>query len=330
MMKRVLLGVVVALVLILGGAAGWFLLHGNGRKQPLVLQGNVDVRQADLAFKVAGRIAAMQVQEGDAVKAGQLLATLEPHDFQADLAKAHGQSATQNATLTELLNGSRPEEIDQARAQVAEGEATLNNARLTFERQTRLLKSEIASHADYDLAQAGLRQAEARLASAKAALTLAVKGPRQERIDAARGALQQAKASEALAEQRLRDSTLVAPEDGVILARVREPGTIVGNGEAVYTIVLTNPTWVRAYVDEPNLGRIRPGMKAEVLTDGGHSYVGQVGYISPLAEFTPKTVQTPEQRADLVYRLRVVVGNADQWLRQGMPVTVRLADEQNR
>jgi HlyD family secretion protein len=321
------LAVVTALVL---AAAGWYLLHGNGRPSPLVLQGNVDVRQAELAFKEGGRIAAMCVQEGDSVKAGQVLAELERHDFEADLQQAHGQVLAQTAQLAELRNGSRPEEIDQARAQVADGEATLINAQLTFKRQQELLKNDITSRSNFDQASAELHQAEARLANAKAALVLAVKGPRQERIDAAGGQLQQARAAERLAEQRVTDATLVAPDDGVILSRVREPGTIVGVGEAVYTIVFTHPTWVRAYVAEPSLGRVHPGMRVEVMTDSGQRYQGQVGYISPMAEFTPKTVQTPEQRAELVYRLRVIVSGADTALRQGMPVTVQVPDEQGR
>jgi HlyD family secretion protein len=296
----------------------------------LVLQGNVDVRQANLAFKVGGRVHAMLVQEGDKVAAGQLIAELEQAEFEADLAEARGQVATQSAALDELVNGSRPEEIDQARAQVEDGEATLVNARLTFKRQQELLKTGNTPQSNVDATLATLQSAQARLASAKAALALAVEGPRAERIAAARGQLEQASAGQTLAEQHLGDTRLVAPEAGVILARVREPGTIVAAGDVVYTIVLTEPTWVRAYVTEPHLGRVRPGMKAEVLTDGGKTYGGQVGYVSPLAEFTPKTVQTPEQRAELVYRLRVVVDNTDDGLRQGMPVSVRLIEGPGR
>jgi HlyD family secretion protein len=230
------------------------------------------------------------------------------------------------ASLAELLHGSRPEEIDQARAQVSDGEAALVNARLTFKRQQSLVKNADTPQANYDLALASVQQAEAHLANSKAALALAVQGPRIERIDAARGQLAQSRAALALAEQHLADTRLTAPEDGVILARVHEPGTIVAVGDVVYSIVLTHPTWIRAYVAEPSLERIHPGMAAEVRTDGGKIYPGKIGYISPLAEFTPKTVQTPEQRAELVYRLRVVVEQADDSLRQGMPVSVHFVE----
>ncbi len=161
-------------------------------------------------------------------------------------------------------------------------------------------------------------------ANARATLALAVIGPRQKRIDAAKGQQDAARAQQTLARRHLADTTLIVPEEGVVLARVREPGTVVNVGDVVCTVVLSHPTWIRAYVTEPDLERVHPGMAAEIVTDGGHRYQGRVGYVSPLAEFTPKTVQTPEQRAELVYRLRVIVESADDGLRQGMPVTVRL------
>ncbi len=321
---------VFAAILAAAAIGGWAWLRGGGAPGPLVLQGNVDVRQADLAFKVAGRIRQLAVEEGDTVAAGQPLAELERTDFEADLAQVRGQVATAEAGLAELLHGSRPEEIEQARAQVSDGEAALVNARLTFKRQQELLKSGNTPQSNYDQALALLQQAEARLANAKAALSLAVQGPRSERIDAARGQVAQSRAALALAEQRLADTRLTAPEDGVILARVREPGTIAAVGDVVYSMVLTHPTWIRAYVAEPSLERLHPGMTAEIRTDGGKSYRGKVGYISPLAEFTPKTVQTPEQRAELVYRLRLVVEQADESLRQGMPVSVYFAETKER
>jgi HlyD family secretion protein len=129
-----------------------------------------------------------------------------------------------------------------------------------------------------------------------------------------------------VSQRALADATLVAPAAGFILTRVREPGAIVASGEAIFTLAVSSPVWVRAYVDEPDLGRVRPNMAASVTTDSapGKIYHGHVGFISPVAEFTPKTVETRELRTDLVYRLRVIVDNPDQGLRQGMPVTVTL------
>jgi len=159
-----------ALAITVAAIGGWLWQHPQSPSGSLALQGNVDVRQADLSFKVAGRIDAMAVQEGDKVAAGQIIATLERTNYQAALDQAAGQQTSAAAALTELENGSRPEEIDQAKAQVAQAEATLVNARLTFKRQQELVKSDFTSHSNYDLAQASLRQAEAQLASSKAAL----------------------------------------------------------------------------------------------------------------------------------------------------------------
>jgi HlyD family secretion protein len=308
----------------LGIVGGWVWLHPRPQAGLLTLQGNVDVRQADLAFKVAGRIVRLDVEEGDRVVAGQRLGQLEPADYEADLALADGQVAAAEAALAELVHGSRPAEVDQARAGVAEDEAMVVNARLTWQRQQDLLRSGNTPQSSFDAAQASLHQAEARLAAAKATLSLAIDGPRSERIDAARAQLAQARANRALAAQRLADTALVAPDDAVMLSRVREPGTIAAAGDIVFTAVLVHPTWVRAYVGEPDLEKVRPGTAVRVVTEGGRRYPGRIGYVSPLAEFTPKTVETAQQRTELVYRLRVVVDQADEALRQGMPVTVQL------
>jgi len=324
-MKRYLAVGLVA-VLLTALTAIWYWHQPQASTSGLTLQGNVDVRQADLAFKVSGRIAEMTPQEGDKVTARQLLARLEQGNFQAALDETQGQQAAAAAALAELVNGSRPEEIDEAKAQVVQAEAALVNARLTFKRQQELVKDGFTPRSNYDLAEAALRQAKAQVDTAKAALTLAVKGARQERIDAARGQLDQAKGAQSLAQQNLADTSLTSPEDGVVMSRVHEPGTIVAAGDTVYSVVFTHPVWIRAYVPEQALDHVRPGQKADVTTDGGRHYTGQVGYVSPLAEFTPKTVQTPEQRAELVYRLRVVVTEEDGNLRQGMPVILTLGD----
>ena len=188
----------------------------------------------------------------------------------------------------------------------------------------------VASQQALDNARGARDQARARLEIAKQELELARKGPRQEVIEAARAELKMLEAELALARERLQDTEVYAPAKGTILTRVHERGAIVTPGEPVYTLSLTDPGWVRAYVSEPDLGRIAPGMSAKVFTDArpGQPYEGQIGFISPTAEFTPKTVQTPELRTSLVYRLRVVVRNHDGMLRQGMPVTVEIPLDQ--
>jgi HlyD family secretion protein len=292
----------------------------------LTLYGNVDVRQVNLSFKVDGRIETLAVDEGDSVKAGQVIATLDKRYFQDELRVARAVRDNLAAALAKLKNGSRPEEIAQARAQLALQQATLERARNDYGRQRRLIASGAVSREEFDQFQATWRVGEASVKYAQETLRLAEIGPRQEDIDAAIAQLAQQDASIIQTERRLADSDLVAPNDGTILTRAREKGAIVQAGETVFTLTLASPVWVRTYVNERDLGLIRPNMPAEVRTDSapGKIYRGYIGFISPTAEFTPKTVETRELRTDLVYRLRVIVDNPDGGLRQGMPVTVIL------
>jgi HlyD family secretion protein len=338
--RRVKYSVLVVLLLAIGGAGvgGWALLNSESGAPPwlawmwpsvfekdqaeLVLLGNVDVRQINLAFKVGGRISAMTVEEGDQVEAGQAVASLEKRDFEDELRVAQAQMEAQAAVLAELESGTRPEEIAQARALVAQHEAEVENARLVFSRRDTLAERGFSPHEAHEDARAAMRAAEARLNAAREALRLAEAGPRRETIERARAELRANEVALGLAERKLENADLVAPSAGTIQTRVREPGAIVGPGETIYNLTLTTPVWVRTFVEEPGLGRIHPGMPARVMTDSDGRYDGQIGFISPVAEFTPKTVETRELRTSLVYRLRVIVAEPDDGLRQGMPVTV--------
>lgn len=318
---------VLALIAAGLGAGAWYwYTHRPQEDHRLFLQGNIDVRQVSLAFKVDGRIESLAVDEGDPVKAGQVLATLDKRYFYDDLRAVRAKRDTAAANLARLEHGSRPEEIAEARALTAEREATRNRAKADFARAKELIGTGGMSREDYDLRRAALQLAEAQLESAKAAQRLAEIGPRQEDIDAARAQLDEAQAAVTQSERRLADSDLIAPNAGTILTRAREKGAIVHAGEPVFTLTLTTPVWVRTYVNERDLGRVRPNMAAELRTDSAPDkvYSARVGFISPTAEFTPKTVETRELRTDLVYRLRVIVDNPDGGLRQGMPVTVVL------
>jgi HlyD family secretion protein len=325
--------VLFAVVLLLVGA-GWFgYQQWAGRKhESLKIQGNVDIRQVNLGFRVSGRIREMRFEEGDAVRAGDLIALLDagPYQDQVNLAKA--QLAQSTANLTKAINGSRPQEIDQARAQVAQAQANVENADLTFQRETELRRTNAISKQELDNATATRDANRAQLRSAQANLALLEAGSRQEDIDAARAQVEHDKANLETAELNLSDCQLLAPADGVIITRALEPGAIVAAGTSVYSLSLYSPVWIRTYVDEMDLGRIYPGMKALVYTDTSPEkpYEGQIGFISPVAEFTPKTVETRELRTDLVFRLRVIVQHPDRYLRQGMPVTVRLVDDGKR
>ena len=321
--------VLVAVVMIGGlvGAAWYVFLHEENAGTHLVLQGNIDVRQVNLSFKVDGRIETLAVDEGDTVKAGQVVATLDKRYFEDELRVARALRDNLAASLAKLEHGSRPEEIAEARAQTAAREATLAAG------QGRLRAVQGAGKDSRGGQQAGPRQVRrstgdgrgGRQVRARVAATdrdrPAQRGhrrrPRTARPGGRRVIIQ--------IERKLADSNLVAPNDGFILTRSREIGAIVQAGETVFTLTLTSPVWVRTYVNERDLGFVRPGMPASVTTDTApdRPYSGPVGFISPTAEFTPKTVETREIRTNLVYRLRVVVDNPDGGLRQGMPVTVK-------
>ncbi len=325
-MKRPPKAVLIAL-LVAGGLAGywWYKTRHSGSGE-LVLQGNVEVRQVNLGFKVPGRIEVLHVDEGDTVRSGEVLASLEKVYFQDTLAQMRAQLGQSEANYNKLKTGNRPEEIAEARALVAEREATLTNAKITRTRAESLLKTPAGSQKSVDDASAAERQADAQLKSAREALRLQEIGFRKEDIALAKAQFDEHQATVKTAERQLTDSDLIAPSDGTVLSRVREAGAIVQTGDTVFVLSLTSPVWVRTYVSEPDLGRIKPGMDVSVHTDlpGGKVYSGKVGFISTAAEFTPKTVETTELRTALVYRIRVVVdGRADE-LRQGMPVTINL------
>ncbi len=228
--------------------------------------------------------------------------------------------------------GSRPEEIRKARADVDAAAAEAQNAERIDRRLQDLLAKKVASQQDADDARAAADAAQARLKAAREALALALAGPREEDKAAAKATLRAYEAQLALARRELADAQLYAPSDGVIQNRILEPGDMASPQKPVFTLALTSPLWVRAYVDEPDLGKISPGMEAAVTTDSypDERYRAWVGFISPTAEFTPKSVETREVRTHLVYEVRVFVCNARDELRLGMPATVHIALDQPR
>ena len=292
----------------------------------LVYYGNVDIREADLAFNVPGRVETMEVEEGATIKTGQLLATLESETYDAEVTAARAQVEAQRAALDRLLAGSRPEEIKEAQENAKAIAADLDYARGNLRRTQKLAQTQVAAEQKLDQDRARVESLEAQLKAAQQRLALAVQGPRREDIDEARAQLHAREAELSLARQRLYYTKLFAEDPGIIKTRIVEPGAVVLAQAPVYTMALLDPVWVRTYAPEPDLGKIHPGMKAQIFTDSfpGRAYDGWIGFISPVAEFTPKTVETPELRTSLVYRLRVYVHNPDNSLRQGMPVTIRL------
>lgn len=321
---RIIATIAVAALAVLFIATGGFGLWSSDGK-PLKLYGNVDIREVDLGFRVGGRVDDMPVDEGMRVKRGEVLARLDVAPLKDALAGAAARLGSAEATLDKLIAGNRAQDIAQAQAVVAARQAAMAKAREDFDRRQALVKTGAISQALFETTRADYLAAQAELKAAEEALSLQRAGTRKEDIAAARAERAVAGADRDRATTDLSDTTLLAPSDGVILTRAREPGAIVQPGETVFTLAIDRPVRVRAYVAEPDLGRVAPGMEVVVNADGiDRDYRGTVGFISPTAEFTPKSVQTEALRTDLVYRLRIIVTDADDRLRQGQPVSVTI------
>lgn len=317
----------ILIVIVLGIAASSYYWYQSQQDKVLTLYGNVDVRTVNLSFRVAGRLASLNVDEGASVITGQTLGQLDDAPYINALNKAKGVRDSAKAQLAMKQKGYRTQEIAQVEAEVAQKQAAWQYAESFYKRQQGLVASRVISANELENAQTNRNQALAALKAAQDKLNQYQSGFRQEEIAAARGEWLQAEAAVAQAELDLKDTQLTAPSDGTILTRAIEPGTVVGAGNTVFSVTLNNPVWVRAYINEPNLGIAVPDSKVLLYTDSRPEkpYHGRIGFVSPTAEFTPKTVQTPELRTDLVYRLRIIVSDPDAALRQGMPVTIRFA-----
>lgn len=306
-----------------------FSLRSRRDPAELTLWGNVDIRQVQLGFRVGGRIAEALVDEGDVVEAGRPLARIDAEPLRDAVHSAEAIVAQRTAVRDKMVAGPRAAEIALARAQLLEQQANLDDAQRDLARAEKLLPNGTVSRSVFDQANAKRNAASARVDSSIQSLRLLEDGYRAEDIAAAKADLAAAEAALSSARTSLSDTELRAPAGGVILSRVREPGAMITSSDVVYVLSLERPVWVRAYVAETALGRVHPGMKVTLTNDTRpkQPYRGTIGFVSPVAEFTPKSVETPELRTDLVYRLRIVVDDPDTGLRQGMPVTVHLPSE---
>jgi HlyD family secretion protein len=327
--RRLLLIVALLALIVVGLAWAW---ARNGRARELVLYGNVDIREVTIGFRVAGRVERLDVDEGDRVSAGQEVARLDPTPLELEANEARANAASLAHRMDLLRKGYRPELVSQGRAAVAEQEAALTEAEQNLARQEQLKGTGAVAERLYDDTLAARDEARARLKSAKENLAQLEYGYQHQEVAEGEANHQRALAVAAEAEQRLKDTVLLAPADGVVLTRAVERGAILAAGTPVFTISLRAPVWAVIYVDEADLGRVAPGQSVLLYTDArpGRPYHGQVGYVSPNAEFTPKNVETPELRTALVYRARIVVSDPDEALRQGMPVTVHFAPQGSR
>lgn len=336
-MKRKRPLILVVVLILLGATAGaiwWQQREVKGPQTALTLYGNIEIRDARLAFNEQEIVADVSAEEGDRVTAGQELARLRRNLLEDQLAGALANLEAQNQVVRRLKAGSRPQEIKQARAEVEAAAVRRDNTRINLKRLLQTSQVGASSQQALDDTTAQLKAEEADLKAQQQVLALALAGPRQEDIAEAEAKRQAMEADVALLRQRLADTILKAPAPGVIQSRILEPGEMAGPTRPAFILALTDPKWARTYVPEPDLGRLRKGMGATITSDSwpGKSFSGWVGFISPVAEFTPKSVETADLRTKLVYEVRVLVKDPEDQLKLGMPVTVKLgaAGSQNR
>ena len=291
---------------------------------PIVASGHVEATEVLVSSKVPGRLERLSVDEGALVQAGQELARVETTDTRLALDTARAERALADAELRLRLAGSRVEDVREAAAQVARAEADLAGARKDLERMDGLLasgsgttKARDDARTRHDLAAASLDAARERLSRLRA-------GSRREEIEAARSRVQGADARIAQLEQQLKDAVIASPVAGVVSEKLAETGELLARGTGILVVSDLPNAWLNAYVAETDLGRLRLGQAAEVLTDDGQARQGRLSFVASRAEFTPKNVQTRDERVKLVYRIKVALDNADGLFKPGMPSTARL------
>ena len=288
--------------------------------------GNIDTRTVNVGFRFLGKIENITKDEGQSVKKDEILVELDNSNLKKSLEELETNILASKIALSKLTNGYRQEEILEAKAAMQEALENLNKTKDTYDRQKNLFETKSTSEENFTISELNYKQALASLDKTKAVYELRKNGYRDEDIK-----IQEAniKALEIQVEKLkidISDSTIKSPVDGVILSRFKEIGSITNAGESVLEIAKTDEFWVRAYIDEKNLKDIKAGQKMLIYTDlKDEPYQGNIGFISPIAEFTPKNIETQELRADLVYSFRVIVKNPDDKIKQGMPVTLKIA-----
>ena len=328
-MKKFIPLILIAIILG-GGLFYWYKIRPAKEQDISKLYGNVEIREVEASFRQGGRIAKINVDEGDKVIEGQIIAELDSDTFEEALQSANAEIFSANAQYEKLKAGSRPQEIKQAQAQVEQTAAVLKNAQNEYNRQASLLPSGSVSQRIVDAAKTQLEQAKAANKAAIETLSLAQTGARKEDIATGYGKVLSAQAAKTKLETALDDTKLRAPASGTIIARNKENGSVIAAGTPIYTVSLDNPVYIRAYAPERALGQIPVGTIVEIKSDGNDKiYHGQIGFVSPKAEFTPKSVETEDLRTDLVYRIRIVVKDSDGKLLQGMPVSVTIPKSNN-
>ena len=300
------------------------LQKAEGPPTELRLSGNIEAHESVVGFKVQGRIVELPVEEGQWVEQGAVLARLEDKEFRQQIAVDEAAVRVREANLKLAEAGARRQEIEAAQQTVVEAQADLDQRKLDLERAETLYRRDVISAEQRDLASTALKRAQAAFDRARERLNQLQEGTRAEEIAIARSSVQQAREVLEMSQIRLGFTVLRAPRSGVVLVRQAELGEVVSAGTPVVTLADLDRVWVRAYVNETDLGRIRQGQAVRVRTDTfpDKNYSGRITFIASKAEFTPKTVETHKERVTLVYRMKIDVENPNHELKPGMPADV--------
>lgn len=321
-MKPKIVPIVVMLAAVTGVAGGWLYFRNQGISNDRVfVSGNIEATEVDLSFRIAGQIMRLDLEEGTRVKKNAPVAELDTDTLEAQRASAKAEIAGLRAALDELEEGTRKEQIAQAKAIYKAAESKLKNAKDEYDRYEPLFKEGAVSASTFDTRVTILKTATEDYNNAKERLLELERGPREEQIRAARARWEKAKWELKRIELDIEHSLLTSPVSGVVLIKANEIGEVVLPGATVATVAAIDEVWLKGYVGESYLGKIKYGQKAEITTDSypGKVYVGTVTFISSRAEFTPKNVQTKQERVKQVYRVKITIPNPHEELKIGMP-----------
>lgn len=287
------------------------------------VSGTIEATQVDVSFKISGRIQERPVDEGDSVQSGQNIALLDNKEIMQQVALKNAELEQQEAHLLELKRGARPEEVLQAQARLRQAEADFERQKNDFARQKALFEDDVISSREFDTAKALHQVAEEKVKEARENYLLVKKGAREEKIRQAEATVKMAEEALNLAKTTLSETLIQAPISGYVISKAREPGEVIRSGEPIVTIANLDRVWLRAYISEGDLGKVKLGQKVLVKIDAfpGKNYEGKISYISQRSEFTPKNVQTEKERVKLVYRIKVDIENSNHELKSGMPAT---------
>jgi HlyD family secretion protein len=307
--------------------AGWRLARDRRNGQALAANGTIEATEVEVSSKLAGRIAQLLVKEGDLVVANQVIARLDLAEIEAEVAQQQAVLARAEAQLKELLAGSRPQEIEEARANLQQAEDNLKLARDDWDRFDNLFKEGAISAQERDRAKNKVEVALSQVKAARERYELVRIGPRKEVIEAARHERDRATGALEWAKVRLRDSTILAPLAGVVLTKRAEQGEVVNPGFPIVVLIDPDDLWLRVYIPESEIGLVKIGQAAAITVDSfpNRRFEGKVTEISSKAEFTPRTVQTKKERVNLVFGVKITLDNRERLLKPGMPADAEIS-----